>query len=468
MPTNQFLALVAAMFSAPCQKSNASDMKCSKPRSQADALNTKRASSLRIALSAAIIFACLTVFPGYPGIVGYALAADGSDAPVPLLEKGKPSVDWWFVFKFNASVFPGCGSNSQNERQCVFDTSSMAPPEYRFGQQFVFATQKNPTLEQGTGCAGQTLKDPLGATFDQVYNGSYNYVVWNDQPYGDPQLDQCSENCGAPWAHSKGMLAWNDAGEGFILQVSTPSWPESGSHEFPRMKASNTLGCIAKPDNVILSQHFFALKLDKDDLPKVLKALQRARVATEGGEKYRSIVRNGGPVEVQALVKTLHTEVTDKEYMRVMLSSGVTLIAKPSRLHVPPWQLVSAILDGVSLTVASYWNPKKIPTTKNAGKPGCWDASLDSLGTPGPVENTVEGTWDQKTFKLNTGGNHAKIGVSTSGTHHYVIFGDMNQEGALSGDAKKCGSAQNGRGGLFFVVDDKDLAASVKDLITIH
>jgi hypothetical protein len=47
--------------------------------------------------------------------------------------------------------------------------------------------------------------------------------------------------------------------------------------------------------------------------------------------------------------------------------------------------------------------------------------------------------------------------------HHYAIFGDMNQQGAISGN---CKSSQNGRGGLFFVVDDPDLAKSLSDLIS--
>ena len=59
-------------------------------------------------------------------------------------------------------------------------------------------------------------------------------------------------------------------------------------------------------------------------------------------------------------------------------------------------------------------------------------------------------------------GNHAKIGVST-GTHSYAIFGDMNQQGSLS--PPKCTSSQNGRGGLFYVVDDGPLFTSVRDLI---
>ena len=59
-------------------------------------------------------------------------------------------------------------------------------------------------------------------------------------------------------------------------------------------------------------------------------------------------------------------------------------------------------------------------------------------------------------------GNHAKIGVTTSG-HPYAIFGDMNQQGTLSGP--NCKSSQNGRGGLFYIVDNGQLAKSVTDLI---
>jgi hypothetical protein len=58
-------------------------------------------------------------------------------------------------------------------------------------------------------------------------------------------------------------------------------------------------------------------------------------------------------------------------------------------------------------------------------------------------------------------GNHAKVGVST-GSHNYAIFGDLNQQGALSG---KCNSSQNGRGGLFYVIEDATLAKSVRDLL---
>ena len=44
-----------------------------------------------------------------------------------------------------------------------------------------------------------------------------------------------------------------------------------------------------------------------------------------------------------------------------------------------------------------------------------------------------------------------------------MIFGDMNQQGTLAG--QKCWSSQNGRGGLFYVINDATLAAGIRDLI---
>jgi hypothetical protein len=74
------------------------------------------------------------------------------------------------------------------------------------------------------------------------------------------------------------------------------------------------------------------------------------------------------------------------------------------------------------------------------------------------------------TFGLMGGGgpdfNHAKIGISISGSMTYAIFGDMNQQGAISGDAKTCKRSQNGRGGLFYVLNDAQLFLSLKELLT--
>jgi hypothetical protein len=90
-----------------------------------------------------------------------------------------------------------------------------------------------------------------------------------------------------------------------------------------------------------------------------------------------------------------------------------------------------------------------------------------SPGRPGAVEIALNGKWANKTIGLTGGAgadfSHAKIGVSTAGNKHFVIFGDMNQQGSLSGP--NCGSSQNGRGGLFYVIDNKNLSDSVAPLI---
>ena len=378
-----------------------------------------------------------------------------ADAPVPLLKAGH-AVDWWFVFKLNSKAFPGCGAGVT--RTCTFGGNVQ---NYKvFGQQFVYASSENGTLQQGSGCVGEATTDPLGATFDQVYHGGYHYLIWNDQFYDDPKIKGCTQECGSPWGHSKGMLAWNDAGDGFVLQVSTPSWPASGNQTSPR-KDGNTLGCV-DDNNVEVSQHFFALKLTKDDLVKVLGALQNASVVTD--PKNPQIVNNGGPADVQKQVQALGVRSKATTALREELSSGVELISKPSALNVPPWQMVSSFLKGVSLRAATWWAQPEIQTTTADTKIACWS---NTLGKPGAVEIATTGQWaGQKiglTGGLGPGFNHAKIGVSTSGTDSYAIFGDMNQQGALSGP--HCDSSQNGRGGLFYVINNKDLSDSVAGLI---
>ena len=398
-----------------------------------------------------IVFACLAFAAAALPPVGRAAA------PVPLLEKGRP-VDWWFAFKFNSASFPACGAAAT--RACPFGGTVQ---NYKaFSQQFVFASSETGKLQQGSGCAGATMADPIGATFDQVYSGTSNYAIWNDQFHNDPKIKGCSAGqCGSPWGHSKGMVAWDNSGDGLVLQVTTPSWPASGSNSARRKHDGNTLGCV-KDNDVLVSQHFFALKLNKDDLVKVLNALQNASVVTD--TKNRQIVRNGGPADVQQLVMQLGIRSKATTITKETLSSGVVLIAKPSKLNVPPWQLVSSTLGGIGLLTATWWMDPEIPTTRASTRISCWDPSLQK---PGPVVIARTGNWAGEDFGL-TGGpgkdfNHAKIGVSTSGTEPFSIFGDMNQQGTITGP--NCDSSQNGRGGLFYVVNNADLHDSVTALI---
>jgi hypothetical protein len=258
------------------------------------------------------------------------------------------------------------------------------------------------------------------------------------------------------------VIAWNDSGEGLVMQVTTPDWPGSGNKNSPRASEGNSLGCTQSDNDILVSQHFFALKLTKDDVLKVLTGLENASVVTDPTSPQ--IVKNGGPSDIQALVRELGKRSASTTVSTAVLSSGIELISKPSDLHVPPWQMVSATLDGVDLRTATWWANPKIPTTTRSTTIACWDSSL---GTPGAVEIATTGQFGGKALGLqgvaSSSGNHAKIGVSLSGTHHYAIFRDMNQQGALSGN---CKSSQKGRGGLFYVIDDGALAGSLHDLIT--
>jgi hypothetical protein len=398
---------------------------------------------------------------GFAILVALILSAKSFAAPpVPLLAPDHP-VKWWFVFKFNAAKFVGCSGGAT--RSCPFGGTVQ---NYVYGQQFVYASDESDAqeganvLQEGSGCVG-SVRDPVGATVEQIYHGQYHYVVWNDQFYGDPAIAGCSTNCASPWGHSKGTLAWDDDGNGVVLHVSTPSWLGSASANHPRKSDGNSLGCV-KDDNVKVSQHFFALKLNKAEVVMVLKALQNASVATDIADPQ--VVSNGGPGDIQDLVRTLGRKSSSQEISDYPLSFGVRLIGKPSALHVPPWQLVSSKLGGMALRTATWWAPPRIPTTTANAGITCWSTGLQAAG---PVQIATSGKWAGVEFGLKGGptadNNHAKIGVSLNESKGLAIFGDLNQQGALSGG--KCDSSQNGRGGLFFVVSSPKLANGIGELI---
>jgi hypothetical protein len=393
-----------------------------------------------------------------PASAGAAQTSDPAAAPTPV-EQSIPA-DWFFVFKLNTATLPTPDNDSH--RACPFGGTVVHGKP--FSQSYAAATSQHPQLALGPGLVGTGLDDPVGATFAKIWNGNYFYVVWNDDFYGKPRVKGCGDGCGAPWAHSKGVLAWTATGEGLLLQTSTPSWPGGASKANPRPGGENTLGCISQPNNVMVSQHFFSLRLSASDVGQVLDAMANSSVPTDPTNPV--LVNNGGPPTIQAKVAALGHVRHVKTVLTFTLSTGVRLISKPADLAVPPWQLVSAELGGVPLRTATWWHAPKLNSTLASTRIGCWDPTLPA---PGPVQIATTGTWNGTTIGLEGiaagKGNHAKLGVSTSGAHPYAIFGDMNQQGALSGDAKACKSSQNGRGGMFFVVENQVLHDSVASLI---
>lgn len=369
--------------------------------------------------------------------------------PLPLAASNNPD-DWVFAFKLNAGEFPTTGQLTN----CIFGGT---PQGERSSQAYAVARRRFTALITGPGLIGTSLADPVGATFNQIYRGPLNFVIWNDQFYRRPPIQGCGTSCGAPWGHSKGIIAWDEAGNGLMLQVTTPSWPASGSQTVPRQGDGNTLGCIESTNNVLHIQHFFALKLSPADTAAVLDALANASVATDLSNPQ--LARLGGPVAIRSRASKLGVRSQSTSPTDSILSTGVRLISKPSRLHVPPWQFLSARLGGIGLRTATWWLPPRIPTTNAGQEIICWRSDL---GTPGRVEVALDGSWAGKKISLKGGTNHAKLGISIDGDRHYVIFGDLNQQGRLT---NKCNSSQNGRGGLFFVIDDVELHASMTQLM---
>jgi Deoxyribonuclease II len=423
-----------------------------------------------------IYVVALVLLPGLShGVPSEGQIPDAGKAspPAPFLSKGH-MVDWWFAFKFNATTFPrptnskpSCmfgGNPGGQPRAKNFRKASGKPftPYTKIGQDYAYASNEHSSLEKGNGYLGDSTSDPVGATFDEVYNSDLFYVIWNDQFYGDPPLtcEKGGPACSGPTAHSKGLIAWDANGDGFMMQVTTPDWPGAGTPDLKR-KEGNSLGCTTD-NNVLLSQDFFALKLPKADLLKILAALAEEGAVTDPGNPQ--IVNNGGPNEVKDAVTALGSTNAEKTFTDETLSSGVRVIAKSGNLIVPPWHMTSAILGGISLRVASFQSPSPIGTTTQSKKPQCWSKDL---GNPGPIDAATSGTWSGTSIGFTAGANHAKIGVSTADGSSITIFSDMNDAGTLTSGTERipCAVSQDYRGGMFFVLDNKDLHDSVAALL---
>jgi len=234
--------------------------------------------------------------------LGRVTGADTSLAP--LLGDGS-SADWWFVFKLATAGFEGCSGTPS----CIFggDVQSYSTG---FGLQYLEAHSvggSTSALALNSNCLGSS-DDPVSKTFAQIFDGSApNYVIWNDQFYGDPQpaiSPHCSSTeCGSPWGHSKGVVAWAEDGTGFVMQVSTPDWPGNGDKSKTRTQG-NTLGCVEDND-VKVAQHFFSVRLaTADDTKAVLQALQTASAVTDPANS-ELVKLTKGPSDLARLAKSL-------------------------------------------------------------------------------------------------------------------------------------------------------------------
>lgn len=396
--------------------------------------------------------------------VSFAALSAGAGANLaPLLGDGTEA-DWWFVFKLPTAGFEGCSGKPS----CIFG-GDVQDYSTGYGLQHLEAHSvggKTSSFEINKNCLGSS-DDAVSKTFAQVYHGTAaNYVIWNDQFYGDPQpkvSPRCSSTeCAAPWGHSKGVLAWGEDGTGFVMQVSTPDWPGNGDSSKTRSQG-NTLGCT-KDNNAKVAQHFFAVRLaSAADTAAVLQALQTASSVTDPSNS-ELVKLTKGPKNLATLANSLgQLSGAVAPFDGQISTANVRLIAKPHALNLPPWHMVSA-MSGVGLRTATWWATPKLLSTK-AGTPGCWDSSLPEAKE---VQVALTGAWDGNALSFKgvtaTSGNHAKIAHSLEGTTS--VFGDMNMQGSYSASDGACSSSQNGRGGLFFLLDDQVMHDALKSLLS--
>ena len=443
--------------------------------------------------------ATFSAMPGLSAMVS-STAPPEDGGPSPRVDS-LTAVDWLAVYKFDAKF-----ATTAPPDHCVFDTSERIAADYKGKQcqHYAMSTNSNPKLTAMPfgSLIGTSTDDPLGATFDQFFNGpeDNSYVIYNDQFYGDPSpTSACSEAKGC--GHAKGAVMWDAKGDGILLQVTTPNWPRNADASEPTTVPGNgnTLGCItqkkdgsAKPQNNIYhGQHFFSVKLREGDAAKVLTALRVAQVFTNSKKSqiYRTLYKTAVQKKLKGLADAIKPndpqsvpEMYVEKGYRETLSTGVVVLAKPSQLTVPPWHFVSAHLGGISLDVATWYEKAKMIKNTNASDATdcqaddscCARPLFSSIGPFGSVTNYLCGTFEGKKVDLRAGtgasvaGNHAKIGVSTSEDAPWVVFSDMNQAGCWNkNDAgcSQCAKSQSRRGGTFYAVSDLELWRSWRSLI---
>jgi len=123
-------------------------------------------------LQAAAICFWLVALPAYPD--GDAKASNS--APVPLLTAAHP-VDWWFVFKFNASFLPGCATGAS--RACPFGGTVQTTPKYKtFSQQFAYASSEHDVLQLGSDYVGDTTTDPRKYAIGYIIPFRKQMTIW--------------------------------------------------------------------------------------------------------------------------------------------------------------------------------------------------------------------------------------------------------------------------------------------------
>ncbi len=362
---------------------------------------------------------------------------------------GKP-VAWWVVIKIPWEVRNAHGQYVRPPCDCpkpeCENVGVQVEEERKFGLCYLYADANQPQLkyfrDMGYDCLGQGGLDPVSQTLRQRENATY-WAYFNDQLNGIALQVNKSQVCSGANdfnAHSKGALAFNANTGGFVLQSSTPNFPDPSpvaKGEFVR------LGC-QHDNNVEYAQHMFSMSLGSDAMHTLGKGWQAARLCSANHYHairdllvsksfFTNLSSSSSAVQSMAaalthphlpLQESLHVTLVSKAvvvtdelhapqgaaYKRNSIftpsssSSSFHALFKSKRAAVPPWALAAQTFQS-DLSVASWWD-------ENYGVPSICDGdnftrsrdlfcldqpshglSLRSDGTfPYNVENLMDAT----------------------------------------------------------------------------
>ncbi|KAF0686505.1 Aste57867_21692 [Aphanomyces stellatus] len=447
------------------------------------------------------LFAAITAIVVIQALADDIFALDGHGNPVA----------WWVVLKFPWEVRNAKGEYIPtpcdcNKPQCT-NVGVDAEEKRKYGLCYLYADANNPKLrhfrDAGYDCLGQGGNDPVSQTLRQRQNASH-WAIFNDQLNAIAEKVDKRRVCSGESdfnAHAKGAVAFNDDAGGFVLQTSTPNFPD------PTLQSSKTSGAATSDDfvrlgcqqdnNVEFAQHLFAMSLDAAALDAVGRGWQASRLCS--ANHYRDMqARLASPALLHdtkhAIAKALvnpDLDVTASTNMTIEAkacgkSATIRGLFKGKLSEVPPWAMAAETFRS-DLSVASWWDenygiPSLCDGDNFAATPRAFCLKNDPLflrhdGTfPYNVENLMEATWtmpggDKASWSLRGGrvrdGNHGKWAIATPRDAHAAstsIFADLNMEGFPC--SKNCNGSQGGRGGSFYGIDNDELHESLVSLIT--
>ncbi len=345
------------------------------------------------------------------------------------------NVDWFLIFKLpeNSRVIGDkgdCVCNDFTKKNCDYIIDGGDKKERKSGTCYYYADSKNPTLQYykdiGLGCLS-TENNPLKQTLDQINITNFNSFFWNDQ-----QAD--GRGCGAPYAHSKGAVIYNEKG-GLVINTSTPNWPTTENQR---------LGCF-EVSNVDFAQHIFCFSLDASSVSKWIEGVKVSRICIDETKiKKNNKFTFDDDIKDDSSLKSTSTKSVFYD-LKTQGKNTVIGMFKSAAEEYLPWSLVSNTLN-TGLLIASWtgfddWGDSGLYSKNNK-------YCLSQI-TGVKMPNT-----NNRIFQTTYGVSHSKWAISNDSKNPLVIFGSSNMQ-----------DTQAKRGSDFYAIRNPYLWKSFNDII---